>query len=203
MQEQQPRGDYKEVLELIITFLGAVVPGKVTYNFKVPGARSKCRWMAIVHYTIKSWMFGDQLKLSKELDAKMFKLSVFICRAYVRAWFLALLASQAPRNDLAYLKVLYKNCKLGTHWQAALEKFANHLWYLPPMLVCLALFDDQVSFEEKSAMVQAMNRGDDGKPPVRADIKVGKTLLNLQLKDFVSVKSRRFFNATGISESFL
>jgi len=67
----------------------------------------------------------------------------------------------------------------------------------------LALFDDQVSFEEKSAMVQAMNRGDDGKPPVRADIKVGKTLLNLQLKDFVSVKSRRFFNATGISESFL
>ncbi|KAJ1519812.1 hypothetical protein ONE63_005064 [Megalurothrips usitatus] len=204
LKERQPRGDYEESLQLILVFLGSVVPGKVVYTFKKPGCRSKCRWMAIIIYSMKSWMFGKKLKLKPEEDSNLFKLCVFLCRAYVRTWFLAPLSPQAPRNDLAYLQVLYRNKDEGSHWEAALEKFMNHLWYLSATSVPMALFDNGVAVDEKRRMVAALRRGTDRSPPSpRAEVQLDDTVLDLKLSDFCSKQSLRFFSATAISTDFL
>lgn len=162
LQEVQPRGDYREFLDLVVVLLGGVLPQKTTGKaiFKKPGAMSTTRWMAKVLYSLKTWMFGRQLKLSRDLDTKLFKLNVFISRVYVRAWFQASLAPQAPLNDLTLLKTLYANRKQGSHWESALNKLKDHLWYLSPKLLCMALFDERVTFDEKKKDSQSfLNRG--------------------------------------------
>lgn len=109
-------------------------------------------------------VWKNQLKLSRDLDTSLFKLNVFICRAYVRAWFLAPYAPQAPRTDLTLLKNLFTNKDDGTHWQAALRKLLDHLWYLSPKLICMALFDKGVTLDEKRDIVKAFKHGIGSKP---------------------------------------
>lgn len=206
IQERQPRGDYQENLELLVVFLGGVVPGKPDYVCKKPGCRSKCRWMAINIYCLKSWMFGRQLKLTSKDDGNLLKMCVFLCRAYAQAWFLAPVSPQAPRNDLTYLQLLYRNKDEGVHFKAALEKFSHHLWFLSPTSVPLALFDNRVSVEEKRLMVAALCVGeedDEGTPPTRATVLLDDSVLDLKLSEFCSKQSLRFFSATGISSKFL
>ena len=159
--------------------------------------------MAKVLYSLKTWMFGLQLELPHDLDSKLLQLNIFICRAYVRAWFQSTLAAQAPRNDLAFVKLLFKNRNVGTHWEAALKKFSHPLWCLSPMLVCMALFDDGVSLLEKKNIVAAFQRGDNAIPPTRASVTLDRTVRNLELHDFASKQCLRFFSATGISPDFL
>jgi len=155
-------------------------------------------------YALKTWMFGRHLKLSTQEDQSLFTLSVFVSRVYVQKWFSAPLAAQAPLCDLKFLQTLYKNRKNGSHWWAALQKFANHLWYLSPKLLCFALFDDGVSAEQKCAIVEAMQDDEDNeKPPVRAEVDLDDKILTLELQDFACKQSMEFFEVTGISSKFL
>lgn len=180
-----------------------MVEKKAGYQFKQPGAMSKTRWMAKAIYSLKTWMFGKALKLARGLEKNMFDLNVFICRSYVRAWFLAPLASQAPRNDLSLLKQFYANKDLGKHWEAALKKMADHLWYLSPMLVVMSLFDKEVSLDEKRQIVAKFQVGNNDVPPVRPTITLDDSINDLSLCNFACKQSLRFFNATGISSGFL
>lgn len=207
LKDTHPRGDYKELLELAVLFLGGVLPEKQVYAFKKPGALSKTRFMMRGIYAIKTWLFGRQLRLASNIDSKLFALSVFVCRVYVaRLWYTAPLATAAPRNDLAALQFLWSNRKLGLHWDAALQKFSKHLWYLSPKLVLFALFDDGLPIEEKRAMAAALHSSN-GKPadvlPVRAKVKLDKTVLQLKLHDFVSAESMRFFDVCRLPSDFL
>lgn len=202
-QVKQPRGDYRELLELVNIFLSGAVAGG-GYSFKKPGALSKTRWMARAIYALKTWMFGRQLKLSKHDDSKLFELCVFTCRAYVCVWFRAPLANQAPRNDILFLQLLYKNKDLGTHRRAALEKFSSHLWYLSPRLAVLALFDEEVSLEQKRKIVSALKkRNGKSDAPIRAKVVLNDSVLHLEVANFISKQSMKFFHATDISTNFL
>lgn len=103
--KHQPRDDYKELLELTIIFLGGTPERGVC--FKVPGALHRARWMAKAIYAIKVLMFRKQFKLTSKEEKGLKNLSIFIVCLYVKAWFLAPLASTAPAQDLQFLKQLH------------------------------------------------------------------------------------------------
>lgn len=62
LNQEQPRGDYKELLELADVFLNE---NKTNYNFKPPGALHRARWMSKIIYSIKLFMFKDEIGLSE------------------------------------------------------------------------------------------------------------------------------------------
>lgn len=86
LNERQPRGDYIELLELVIVFLGADTPKGI--KFRRAGSISRARWMARAIYVLKIWMLSDNFE---KLDVKLMdhyqKLSVFIAKCYVKYWF--------------------------------------------------------------------------------------------------------------------
>lgn len=62
VSSQQPRDDYRELLELTVLFLGDVPPRGV--RLVAPGAMHRARWMAKLLYSLKVWMFKKQFKLT-------------------------------------------------------------------------------------------------------------------------------------------
>jgi len=65
LEENHPRDDYRELLELTVIFLGGILPNGI--HFKKPGAIQHARWMAKAIYSLKIYIyftsnFGEQLK---------------------------------------------------------------------------------------------------------------------------------------------
>ena len=83
MQDEQPRADYREVLELTAIFLGSS-PSRGTH-FRTPGAMHQARWMSKIIYTFKVWMFRSQFSLTAHEERGLRDLCVFFSRVYVRA----------------------------------------------------------------------------------------------------------------------
>lgn len=104
LQENQPRDDYREFLELLITFIGEVPPRGVA--FMAPGAMHHARWMAKVLYAIKLWLFRQQFKLAAREEKGVRDLALFAVRVYLKAWFTAPSAVTAPLSDLQLMNEL-------------------------------------------------------------------------------------------------
>ncbi|KAK3916748.1 Alanine racemase, catabolic [Frankliniella fusca] len=198
LQTHHPRDDYKELLELMILFLGGSVPDKATYEFRKPGATSKTRWMAKALYAYKIWMFSWQLNLTDEQRDSFFKICTFLATFYVKCP----VAVKAPALDLELLRSLSE--RKEPHLKAAFQKLTNHLWYLSERLVCFALFDESVSLAEKRNIVKAM-KSREGTPDTlpRATLPHNKKVNSLKLRDFASQNSPTFFTIAKISPAFL
>lgn len=197
LQECQPRDDYKEFAELVLTFLDQ---DRGHFLFRKPGAMHHARWMSKVIYALKIWMFRGQFKLTRKEEQGIMHVCVFAVRVYFKAWMQAPLAAKAPAHDLELLKTLveYKSINKESA-DAALKKLKKHSWYLQPELACLALFDDDVALTTKAAMVQRMNQ-----PLVTAsDLKDDTAICNYELEDFVSEKSMMLFHNMAIPSDFL
>lgn len=87
---------------------------------------------------------------------------IFLVRVYIKFWFSATNAVEAPRLDLEFLQSLraYQNIDLNIS-ELGLKEFSNHLGYLSPENSALAFFDDKVSLETKKLMVQTINNQND------------------------------------------
>ena len=84
--EKQPRGDYIELLELVVLFLGGNLPKNV--KFRKAGSISRARWMARAIYVLKIWMNHGNFKIcDEELMGHYETLCIFISKCYVRYWF--------------------------------------------------------------------------------------------------------------------
>ena len=143
LSTEQPRDDYRELLEITITFLGSTPHRGV--HIKAPGALHKARWMAKVIYAIKVWMFGIQFKLTKTEDIGLRYVAIFVLSLYIKAWFQAPLSTLAPAMDLQLLKDFRKYASINENIaEVAFKKFSNHLWYLSEELVALSFFDRNV-----------------------------------------------------------
>ena len=62
--EHSLRDDYRELLELVVAFLGGVPHGRTQVQFMAPGPVHRARWMARTIYAFKIWMFWDQLQVT-------------------------------------------------------------------------------------------------------------------------------------------
>ncbi|CAH0560567.1 unnamed protein product [Brassicogethes aeneus] len=96
----QPRDDYKELLELILIFTGYIKEP----SFKIPGSMHHARWMAKAIYALKIFLFRNEFPLTKLETKSAQRLCVFVASVYMFGWFNASLVIEAPRNDLRFLK---------------------------------------------------------------------------------------------------
>lgn len=151
LQKRQRRNDYKELLELVVLFLGGDLG---EYNFKQLIPIHHARWMSKAIYSLKIFMFRDQFKLAKsELDG-IRDICVFIVRLYVKVWFGCSEAVKAPNQDFNFLKALHSYADLDSKLSKTMvTKFIRHMWYLAEEPIALALFDSDVSCDIKRKML--------------------------------------------------
>lgn len=124
LQQSHPRDDYQEFLDIMLIFLRSEsCHGK---KFRAPGPMHQARWMAKAIYSIKVWLFRSQFKLTTTELKGLRDINIFIAKVYIKAWFSAPLAPQAPRNDLNLLQSLYSYPQPQIK-AATLRKIAGHL----------------------------------------------------------------------------
>jgi len=101
--------------------------------------------MAKAIYSLKLYIFKDQFNLNNREEKALKDICCFIVKCYVQAWFSSPNATEAPLNDILFLKKLeeYKlyNKRIS---DVVLKKIINHLWYLNPECVAFSIFDDRV-----------------------------------------------------------
>lgn len=203
-KNEQPREDYKELLQLIIVFLGGT--SQTNISFRAPGAFHHARWMAKAIYALKIYLFRDQFSLSIAEDIGIRDICIFLVKVYVKAWFRAPVASEAPRQDLEFLQKLYAYRKIdNTISRIALHKFCNHLWYLTPEMAALAFFDKLIGKETKLKMVEAIKNkpADEVHKKFKLVPEDVKTYMDRGIDYFISEDSKRFFERFSISMEFL
>ena len=100
--KKQPRGDYKEFLELAKVILGESVGRKNGYEFQIqrPGADHHARWMAKSIYIMKMTLLLHQIPLHLQKKKKVQKMALFVVFVYLMAWFTAPALVSAASNDL-------------------------------------------------------------------------------------------------------
>ena len=148
-----PRDDYCEFLELTVIVFGVQPPRG--FRFMRPGTPPQARWMAHAIYCLKICRFRHQFTLSAHDLQGVNCFAEFTATVYVKAWFQSRSAIAAPAADLAILQQLlcYPDQEIAI---STSEKFSAHLWYLNEEMVGLAIFDSNVSVEEKCRMQSAM-----------------------------------------------
>jgi len=202
LQTFQPRDDYRELLELVIIFLGGTPQRGI--HFMAPGAIHHARWMAKALYVLKIYLFRDQFRLNAYENRGIRDVCVFIVRLYVKAWFTAPDAISAPRNDLDFLRNLkaYEDINSAIS-KAAVTKFSGHLWYVSEELVALALFDSVISTDTKRAMARVISEVEGTEnPPKRIKI-VTNSIKDMALTNFVTTNTMNFCRCLDITTDFL
>lgn len=201
LQKFQPRDDYKELLHLIIIFLGGI-PDK-GISFKAPAGIHRARWMAKAIYALKMYLFKHQLKITVKETKALTNICIFVVRVYAKYWFTAPVSCMAPANDLQMLKDLVLFEKYNqTLAKVAIKKMLGHLWYLSEELIAFAFFDDRISFETKRKMILALDKEGLESRPKRITLEF-EAIENKNIEDFVSKNTRKFFELTGVSSEFL
>ena len=78
------RGDYKELLQLLIIYLGETVE---KFSFKKPGADHHARWLSKAIYNLKICMLQNNFQMTAEERHQVETLSRFISVIYCKYWF--------------------------------------------------------------------------------------------------------------------
>lgn len=214
-----PREDYRELLELVVIFLGGTVKrvhqGEVTVvpvTIRKPGAVHRARFMASCLYLLKISLYQKQFVTDHQniLDALI--LSEYIALIHAPYFLKSPLAISAPRHDRdLWVDVgKYKKCFRATMRQtemieAVQDSIMNHLWYLTEELVVFALFDIQLSEDERRAMAMKL-----WSIPTPTDFAPGKPIFqedlmipDPKLASFVGRKSWLLFNKLNASGHWL
>lgn len=146
------RGDYRELIELSIIFLGGDTENK--FKIRPPGAMHQARWMARAIYSLKIILLSSQFRISKRDKEALLDVCLFIATSYVKPWLKCNLAVKAPYQDMCFLKTLRAYEKIDKCIsKATLQKFCQHLWYLTDEVCMLSLFDNDVDLKTKAKMV--------------------------------------------------
>lgn len=197
-----PRDDYLEMLQLCLIILGSTIPG---YTFKLPGACHNARWMAPIIYSIKIYLFRDQLLLSPEVTEKLEDFCLFACLVYTIPWIQCCVPSNAAVNDLAFLNQLRQYSEINDNIsKEAIGKFEKHLWYLGSELIVLSLFSSKVSSDSKRCVFENMKKIDNGEWIERNRRLTDLTNLNRKnLHDFVGTSSMSCLKSLNVDINFM
>jgi len=208
LEENHPRDDYRELLELTVIFLGGILPNGI--HFKKPGAIHHARWMAKAIYSLKIYLFREQFRLTVKEETALRNICIFIIRLYIKSWFDAPSAIKAPFQDLTFIKNLLNYIAIDKDTsQIAIKKFCGHLWYLSAELCGFAFFDEAVSIDMKRKMVKALNNEESTSEMLSTTQRIiispkhANELLEKEIEDFVCVKTNNLFKRFAINTDFL
>jgi len=140
----------------------------------------------------------SSILLSRGVES-LLRESPFVTTTHVKYWFICTSPNEAQKNDLEFLKAIhtYQDKEVS---QVALTAFS--LWYLSETLVCLSLFDDSVTVDEKQRMVCSMrnNQGSDEPPKSLPPIHNPTTKA---LPDFFTTSTNNISQILELDDSFL
>ncbi|XP_050521710.1 uncharacterized protein LOC126894618 [Daktulosphaira vitifoliae] len=162
--------------------------------------------MAKALYCLKIFIFRKQFNLTQKEGMSISSICIFIIRLYVRAWFNAPLASNAPYQDLNFLKDLVNYQSIDKNIsEVTVKKMCGHLWYLSPENTVLSLFDTNVPFDTKKKIIATLKIHTDDDVPKKYLLNTieATRILNENLEDFICGKSMQFFKRFNIDTSFL
>lgn len=155
IREQHHRGDYREVLQLAILYLGGKIDEKL--QIRAPGAFHNARWMAKIIYSLKMFILRHEFALPDKTKNQLARFCVFIVKIYLKSWFLSPCAAMAPNNDLNLLKILKEYETVDEDVAKAVHKgILTHLQYLDNSLIGLCLFDENVDLPVKKKVIEAL-----------------------------------------------
>lgn len=198
LNENQPRKDYTELLNLVLLFIGK--PANMKITLRQPGAVHRARWMAKVIYCLKIYIFRHHFPLSDDDLCALRIFNVFVVKVYLKYWFTCELPTQAPRNDLKLLQQIKSYERLNpVVSERALKTFSGHTWYLDEILVGLSFFDSRISVQEKRLMVQSLHKPGN----YSRDNIAGRRIEKLGISDFVTKETNKFFSIHKIAIEFL
>ena len=192
-----------------MVFLGGIPKNGI--SFGIPGAVSHARWMAKAIYAFKIYLFQNQFQLSYMEKNSLRRICMFLSRVYVQAWFLSSEAITAPYHDFLFMSQLINYRDIDPQaGKAAAKKFSNHLWYLVPETVALALFDDNVPPAVKANMAQVLldkdEEAEEEKSQVKRYILPTKdfsSFSNIKFPSLLTPGTKTFFNRFSLSINFL
>ena len=166
------REDYRELLELVVIYLGGVTKrlrkdGPVVADVEIrrPGAIHQARFMSSCIYILKISLFMHQsrLKLKENEEAEVKTLAEFIVLVYAQYFLQTPLAIKAPGldrdlwNDMhAYQACYPKGSMEQSIFLAVKESILRHLWYLTEELFVFGLFDNELSINERRKMANKL-----------------------------------------------
>lgn len=202
LKKPQIRDDYKVLIELTLIFLG-----EKQFGFRLPSQTSHARWMSKAIYSLKMFIFRDQIldNSFKKSTNKFRDMCIFLVKLYIEPWFETTNAIKAPLQDLKFINSAIgyatTNSKVA---KVILGKMSKHLWYLAPYNVALGLLDYDVPIDVKRKMLKNFSL----KEPI-LKLKDDRSfsnmsqLQNCDLSDFVSEKTQQFIEKFGLSSNFL
>ena len=126
------------------------------------------------------------------------RVCIFFCTLYVPYFVSGSIGSDAPKNDLDFLKNLYKLSSVDQEIaDSAKSILLRHTWYLQEETIPMALFSDLLSLDEKSELAATILTFESKKPyhwnlrrPGEEDnsYQIGKPILELDLDENTSLK---------------
>lgn len=151
------------------------------------------------------FLFRKQYQLPQQTQDAINQICLFACLIYVQAWIKCPLTSDAALNDLNMYNNLTRYEAIdATVSRITINKLKNHLWYLSPELILLALFSNEVPNAEKELMVQTAIKKD--KPLLkRRSVRTitCKTADNKRLHNFVGPQSLSLLRNLPIEIKFI
>ena len=142
-----PRDDCRELLELMVVWLGGDVN---SFVFKRPGPVHHARWMAKAIYNIKLYLLMRQFPLAEKDMEEVEIITQFVAIFYAKAWFKAPLPCSAASTDLTFMTEILQWRQLQpTVSFKCMQSCYRHLLYLNPKLVVHSLLDPDTPAAEK------------------------------------------------------
>ncbi|KAK3920709.1 Aspartate--tRNA ligase [Frankliniella fusca] len=159
LEKPHTRADYRQLLELVVIFMGENPFQPKPVRFSPPIAVSSARFMARIIYCLLIHMFAltGEFKMDQKVLENVRELNVFFVTTYLEPWYTATNVASAPLTDLKLLKTIVRYDRNPQVSKIASDVFHNHLWYLHHITVGLAFFDDKITVEEKRKMVEKLD----------------------------------------------
>lgn len=114
---------------------------ETTKDFKIRAHEALClaRWMAKLIYSLKTYLFQLQFKLTARELTTLRVFNVFVTQVYIKYWYIAACGELDLYNNLNLIKELNSYKKMNkVIADTAIKCFSIHLWYLGETLIRLA-----------------------------------------------------------------
>lgn len=203
IESKMTRDDYAELTDLALKFFGQSDTEKK--GFMVPSAMGNARWMQKAIYSLKTYLFRNQIQITDRAIKRLERFSAFVSAVYVKYWNRSTNLFEAPINNLEFLKELerYRAVDEGIA-NIAITALKRHLYYLSDELVVLPLFSRHLNNDNKEMIRKKLIRNVE--PRTENSIRYSNdndAFSTFQLHDFITSRSFYLFSLLELDISFL